>query len=151
MTIQGPALAGTPAPAPMQQAIPKTEGPSPSHYLTICVTCRDKETGERPGHDLGTALASALQADTDWSVSGVECMAACGQPCTVALTAQFKTGWLFGHLTLEDVPDIAAFARQYHGLADGWCKASERPGRMAKTALARIPAPGRTTTFRPGT
>ncbi|SUB02687.1 Predicted metal-binding protein [Pannonibacter phragmitetus] len=148
MTIQGPALAGTHVPAAVQ-AIPKTEGTSPSHHLTICVTCRDTQTGERPGQSLGAALASALQADADWSISGVECMAACGLPCAVALTSPGKTGWLFGNLTLEDVPDIAAFARQYHGLADGWCKASERPGRMAKTALARIPAPGRTTAFEP--
>lgn len=148
MTIQGPALAGLPVPAPVQ-AIPHTERVSPTHHLTVCLTCRDRDTGERPGQAIGEALALALQPEADWTVSGVECMAACSQPCAIALTAEGKTSWLFGGLTLDGVPDIAAFARQYHGLADGWCKASERPGRMAKTALARIPAPGRATAFEP--
>ncbi|PVB61058.1 DUF1636 family protein [Labrenzia sp. 011] len=119
---------------------------SEPHRIFVCTSCRDKTTGGRPGPQLIGRLKSALRsvcpvADTDFIVSGVACMAGCARPCVVAFQAAEKAAWLFGDMDPQaDVDDLVAFARQYRDMGDGWCSSGQRPGKLRRTALARVPA-----------
>lgn len=117
------------------------------HRITICTSCKDKTTGHRPGAELISTLRAALaeQGDVDaYSVTGAACMAGCDRPCTVAFHGQGKASYLFGDIAREDadrdIADLVEFARSYALLADGWCSSVDRPGRLRKSTLARIPA-----------
>ena len=113
------------------------------HHIHVCTACRDRVTDTLPGDALILALRGGLitcSLSDRFAVSGVNCMAGCGRPCTVGFQADAKAGWLFGDLTQADAPDIIAFAALYAALPDGWCRSTERPGKLASTALARIPA-----------
>lgn len=119
---------------------------SEPHRIFVCTSCRNKVTGNRPGDELIGKLRRALRpsdpvADTNFAVSGVACMAGCARPCVVAFQAAEKTAWLFGDMDPEtDVDDLVAFARQYRDIGDGWCSSGQRPGKLRRTALARVPA-----------
>ena len=39
-----------------------------------------------------------------------------------------------------DIDDLISFARSYAYLQDGWCSSVDRPGKLRKTTLARVPA-----------
>lgn len=71
-------------------------------------------------------------------------MAGCDRPCTVAFHGHGKASYLFGDLAQQDadqdISDLVAFARTYANLSDGWCSSLDRPGRLRKSTLARIPA-----------
>lgn len=106
----------------------------------------------RPGRELierlGAALASAHDAafpDATFTVSAVACMAGCKRPCTVAFQAERKATYLFGDIAMggdddADVEALAAFARQYAALDDGWCSSKQRPAGLSGRTLARVPA-----------
>lgn len=115
------------------------------HEILVCLSCRAADSNARPGRNLLAALRRALQDDPalaeTFAVSGGPCMAGCARPCTVAMRASGKATWLFGDLNADfDVADMVAFARQYIVLEDGWCRSAERPGKLAHSTLARIPA-----------
>ena len=116
------------------------------HRITVCTSCRHKGTDCRPGYELIEKLRKAIKAagDTiaeDFAISGVACMAGCDRPCTVAYHGTQKATYLFGDITPEDdVDDMIAFAKQYALLHDGWCSSVDRPGKLRKSTLARIPA-----------
>lgn len=116
------------------------------HRITICTSCRHTGSACRPGHELIDRLrrAIALAGDSvtqSFEVSGVACMAGCERPCTVAYHATRKATYLFGDIEPDtDIDDLVAFARQYGALQDGWCAATERPGKLATATLARVPA-----------
>lgn len=113
------------------------------HHIHVCTACRDREADNLPGEALIAALRAGLN-DCDLSdtmtVSGINCMASCGHPCTVGFHADGKAAWPFGDLSCADAPDLLAFAQLYASLPDGWCRSTERPGKLARAALARIPA-----------
>ncbi len=68
-------------------------------------------------------------------------MAGCTRPCTVAYHGHDKATYLFGDIEPgSDVADLVAFARQYAYLHDGWCSSVDRPGKLRKSTLARVPA-----------
>lgn len=118
--------------------------PAP-HQILVCTACRHKGSSCTPGlaliAKLQTALAAADGLTEDFEVSGTACMAGCDRPCTVAWRATGKATWLFGDISPEeDVAVLVEFARLYQRLEDGWCRAADRPGKLARTALARIPA-----------
>ncbi|GGB50530.1 hypothetical protein GCM10011316_23320 [Roseibium aquae] len=109
------------------------------HRITVCITCREKGREDRPG----AHLLAALQADLPegFDVCAVKCMAGCSRPCTVAYQAPGKATYLFGDIVLEeDLADLKTFAAQYRALEDGWCSSVDRPGKLRRTTLARIPA-----------
>ena len=116
------------------------------HRITICTTCRHKGTQCRPGYELiarlRCAIADAGDAVTDsFEVSGVACMAGCDRPCTVAYHGTRKATCLFGDIDLDtDIENLVAFARQYADLSDGWCSSVDRPVKLRRTTLARVPA-----------
>lgn len=74
-----------------------------------------------------------------FTVSPVRCMAGCMHPCTVGFAADGKAAWFFGDLCLADCTDIVAFAGLYASLNDGWCSSIDRPGKLSRNALARMP------------
>jgi len=117
-----------------------------NHRITICTSCRHKGTECRPGFELIERLrqAIALAGDTipeEFEVSGVACMAGCDHPCTVAYHGTSKATYLFGDVDPEtDIDDLVTFAKQYSYLHDGWCSSFDRPGKLRKSTLARVPA-----------
>ena len=117
-----------------------------THRITVCTSCRHKGSDCRPGYELIEKLRKAIAAagDTiaeDFAVSGVACMAGCERPCTVAYHGTRKATYLFGDITPEDdIDDLVDFARQYAVLHDGWCSSVDRPGKLRRNTLARVPA-----------
>ncbi|AGI66669.1 hypothetical protein DUF1636 [Octadecabacter antarcticus 307] len=117
-----------------------------THKITVCTSCKHKGTECRPGFELIeklrvaiTAAGDAIPADSE--VSGVACMAGCDRPCTVAYHGSRKATYLFGDIDpAEDIDDLVTFARQYNNLDDGWCSSVDRPGKLRKSTLARVPA-----------
>lgn len=116
------------------------------HRITICTSCRHKGSQCRPGYELIKRLRPAIALAGDalpehFEISGVACMAGCGRPCAVAYHGTRKATYLFGDIDPEtDIEDLVAFARQYAYLHDGWCASVDRPGKLRKATLARIPA-----------
>ncbi len=113
--------------------------------IAVCTSCKDKQTGQNPGYAMIDAMRDALDADprlaAEFQVMGVACMAGCNHPCTVGFHGQGKASYLFGDLQApDDIADLARFAKQYAALHDGWCSSVDRPGKLRKTTLARIPA-----------
>ena len=116
------------------------------HRITICTSCRHKGNECRPGYELINKLRQAI-ADAgaaipeDFQISGVACMAGCDRPCTVAYHGSKKATYLFGDIDPEtDIEDLVNFAQQYAYLHDGWCSSVDRPSKLRKSPLARIPA-----------
>lgn len=117
-----------------------------NHRITICTTCRHKGTECRPGYELIDRLRQAISRAGDavpveFQISGVACMAGCDRPCTVAYHGTKKATYLFGDIDpATDIEDLVAFAQHYAYLHDGWCASVDRPGKLRKSTLARIPA-----------
>lgn len=118
----------------------------PNHRITVCTSCRHKGTQCRPGFELIEKLRSAIKAagpaiPEGFEVSGVACMAGCDRPCTVAYHGTSKATYLFGDIDpAVDVDDLVTFAQQYAYLHDGWCSSVDRPGKLRKSTLARVPS-----------
>lgn len=116
------------------------------HRITICTSCRHKGTECRPGYELIERLRQAFSQLGDavpeqFEISGVACMAGCDRPCTVAYHASRKATYLFGDIDPgTDIEDLISFAKQYACLHDGWCSSVDRPGKLRKSTLARVPA-----------
>lgn len=113
--------------------------------ISVCTSCKTKGTDRRPGHALIEELRAALGEDpalaASFEVAGVACMAGCKSPCTVGFHGVGKASYLFGDLEPgQDSDDIVKFARQYALLHDGWCSSVDRPGKLRKSTLARVPA-----------
>lgn len=117
-----------------------------THKIYVCTSCRHNGGSCRPGYELIRKLRDALNlalpvVGDDFEISGVACMAGCTRPCTVAFKADEKATYLFGDIDPEsDIDDLVAFAEQYRSVEDGWCLSGERPGKLRRTALARVPA-----------
>lgn len=117
-----------------------------THRITVCTSCRHKGTDCRPGYELIERLRGAIAAagdaiPEDFEVSGVACMAGCDRPCTVAYHGTKKATYLFGDIDPEtDIDDLVSFAQSYAYLGDGWCSSVDRPGKLRRTTLARVPA-----------
>ena len=119
---------------------------TPTHRISVCTSCKHKGQPCKPGYDLISRLRAAIEAAGDavpgaFEVSGVACMSGCDRPCTVAYHGTRKATYLFGDIDPEDdIDDLVAFARQYALLQDGWCSSVDRPGKLRRTTLARVPA-----------
>ncbi|WP_120500537.1 DUF1636 domain-containing protein [Roseovarius sp. EL26] len=117
-----------------------------SHRITVCTSCRHKDKTNRPGYELIAQLRAALAAAGDdlpasFDIAEVACMAGCSRPCTVAYHGKNKATYLFGDIEPDhDIADLITFAQQYATLDDGWCSSLDRPGKLRKSTLARIPA-----------
>ena len=119
---------------------------SNTHRISVCISCKHKGTNCQPGYELIAKLRQAIDEagdaiPEDFEISGVACMAGCDRPCTVAYHGSRKATYLFGDVEPEtDIEDLVTFARQYAHLHDGWCSSVDRPGKLRKSTLARVPA-----------
>lgn len=117
-----------------------------SHRISVCTSCKYKGTTCKPGYEMIEKLRTAIDAAGDaipeeFEISGVACMAGCDRPCTVAYYGSRKATYLFGDIDPEtDINDLVEFARQYAFLQDGWCSSVDRPGKLRKSTLARVPS-----------
>jgi predicted metal-binding protein len=110
--------------------------------LHVCTTCRAGETVAEgalcPGSRLHAALTAA-EAPAAVRIVPVQCLSACTQGCTVALSAPGRWSYVYGRLTEKDVPDILAGAAAYANAPTGIVPWRERPIIFRKQSLARIP------------
>ena len=110
--------------------------------LHVCITCRAGQTlaeGETtPGARLYTAILDQ-GAPEGVNLVPVECLSACSQGCSVALSAPGRWAYVYGRLTEENAADVIAGAKAYAGAPDGIVPWRSRPEIFRKQSLARIP------------
>lgn len=110
--------------------------------LHVCITCRAGQTlaeGEiAPGARLHAALLEAGVPD-GVNLVPVECLSACSQGCSVALSAPGRWSYVYGRLSADNAGDVIAGAAAYAAAPDGIVPWRSRPEIFRKQSLARIP------------
>ncbi|MFN3280651.1 MAG: DUF1636 family protein [Tabrizicola sp.] len=110
--------------------------------LFVCTTCKAgqpvPEGAQPPGAHLLAALTAAA-APEGVRIVGVECLSACNTGCAVSLTKPGAWSYVYGRLTLDDVPAILEGAGKYAASADGIVPWRDRPTVFRKQSIARIP------------
>ena len=110
--------------------------------LFVCMTCKAgaplHEGQVAPGALLHAGLLASELPD-GVRVQGVECLSACTNGCAVALSAPGCWTYVYGRLTLADIPDILSGAAAYAASPDGIVPWRARPIIFRKQSLARIP------------
>src|SRR4029079_6549074 len=132
-SIQGPCASSPPA-LIMEEAMTVT--------LHVCITCKPGQTlleGETtPGKRLHGAILDAGVPD-GVNVVPVECLSACSQGCSVALSAPGRWSYVYGRLSDANAHDVVAGAAAYAAGPDGIVPWRSRPEIFRKQSLARIP------------
>ena len=110
--------------------------------LHVCITCRAGQTlqeGETtPGARLHAAILGA-GAPENVTVVPVECLSACNQGCSIALSAPGRRSYVDGRRSDANASDVIAGAAAYAGAPDGIVPWRSRPEIFRKQSLARIP------------
>jgi len=110
--------------------------------LYVCMTCKAGEPvldgDPRPGTQLHAAL-TAEPAPEGVRIIGVECLSACNTGCAISLSKPGAWSYVYGRLTLDDVPAILEGAAKYAATADGIVPWRDRPTVFRKQSIARIP------------
>ena len=110
--------------------------------LYVCTTCKAGEPvpdgDPRPGAKLHAALVAG-GAPEGVRIVGVECLSACNTGCAVSLTKPGAWSYVYGRLTLDDVPAILEGAGKYAVSPDGIVPWRDRPTVFRKQSIARIP------------
>ncbi|MCX7286344.1 MAG: DUF1636 domain-containing protein [Rhodobacterales bacterium] len=110
--------------------------------LYVCLTCKAGEPvpegDQRPGTRLHAALLAA-EAPAGVRIVGVECLSACNTGCAISLSQPGGWSYVYGRLTLDDVPAILEGAGRYAATADGIVPWRDRPTVFRKQSIARIP------------
>jgi predicted metal-binding protein len=102
--------------------------------VTLCASCGLGQAG------FALPLQAALEAEgLPARVTTTDCMSGCTRPSTCAFRAPGKTAYLFGDLTVEDLPDLVTFARHYAASPDGNLPDARVLGGLRMKAIARIP------------
>jgi len=110
--------------------------------LYVCTTCKAGEPVPDgtlpPGGQLYAALAGSPVPE-GVRIIGVECLSACTSGCAVSLTKHGGWSYVYGRLTLDDVPAILEGAAKYATSPDGLVPWRDRPTVFRKQSIARIP------------
>ncbi len=110
--------------------------------LFVCTTCKAgapvPEGDVPPGAQLHAALTSG-PVPKGVRIVGVECLSACNTGCAVSLTKPGAWSYVYGRLTLDDVPAILEGAGKYAATQDGIVPWRDRPTVFRKQSIARIP------------
>ncbi len=110
--------------------------------LHVCITCRAGQTlpeGQpTPGSLLHRAVVR-IGAPPGVNIVPVECLSACNQGCSVALSAPGRWSYVYGRLSEENAGDVVAGATAYAAAPDGIVPWRRRPEIFRKQSLARIP------------
>ena len=110
--------------------------------LHVCTTCKAGEVVEDGQPLPGARLHAALLAGGvphGLRIVGVECLSACNTGCAVSLTKPGAWSYVYGRLTLDDVPAILEGAGKYATSPDGIVPWRDRPTVFRKQSIARIP------------
>jgi predicted metal-binding protein len=110
--------------------------------LHVCVTCRAGQLVPDGEPCMGTRLHRALTSvppPADVEIVAVECLSACTQGASVALSAEGRWSYVYGRMTEADAGDILAGAAAYAASADGIVPWRQRPEIFRKQSIARIP------------
>ena len=110
--------------------------------LYVCTTCRMGEPVPDDGPVPGAALHAALLAEpapAGVRIVGVECLSACNTGCAISLSQPGAWSYVYGRLTLDDVPAILDGAAKYAATTDGIVVWRDRPTVFRKQSIARIP------------
>ena len=110
--------------------------------LHVCITCRAGQSlqeGETtPGARLHAAIVGIGPPEGVKLVS-VECLSACNQGCSVALSAPGRWSYVYGRLSEANAREVVAGAAAYAAAPDGIVPWRSRPEIFRKQSLARIP------------
>ena len=113
--------------------------------LHVCITCRagqELREGEiTPGARLHAAILE-VGAPGNVRVAPVECLSACSQGCSIALSAPGRWSYVYGRLSDVNAGDVVAGASAYAAAPDGIVPWRRRPEIFRKQSLARIPPIG---------
>ena len=110
--------------------------------LHVCITCCAGQTLEEGETTPGARLYAAILGfgvPEGVSVVGVECLSACNQGCSVALSAPGRWSYIYGRLSDANAPDVVAGAAAYAAAPNGIVPWRSRPEIFRKQSLARIP------------
>jgi predicted metal-binding protein len=115
--------------------------------IFVCISCRrslgdDEDSFDQPGRVLVAAIEACLRGDGHGrvAVTGVDCLAVCKRPCTIALCAINKWTYLIGDLDPDtQVAEIVAAARSFAASENGIVAWRERPASFRKGVIARVP------------
>jgi len=110
--------------------------------LHVCITCRAGQTVPEGQPTPGSLLHHAIVgvgAPPDVNVVPVECLSACNQGCSVALSAPGRWSYVYGRLSEENARDVVVGATAYAAAPDGIVPWRRRPEIFRKQSLARIP------------
>ena len=120
----------------------------PRTVVTICRTCRPEghpETSERPGAVLGRAVRDALAnvpTEARLEVRAIACLSACSRACSAVVAAPGKFSYVIGDLEPVDAEALVAFALKHAESADGIPAWRDRPAKVRKCTIARVPPAG---------
>jgi predicted metal-binding protein len=110
--------------------------------LHVCITCRAGQTLQEgdtaPGARLHAAILN-VGAPEGVKVVPVECLSACNQGCSVALSAPGRWSYVYGRLSEAHAQEVVAGAAAYSAALDGIVPWRSRPEVFRKQSLARIP------------
>src|SRR5271167_4208331 len=105
--------------------------------LHVCITCRAGQTVPEGQPTPGSLLHQAIVgvgAPPGVTLVPVECLSACNQGCSVALSAPGRWSYVYGRLSEANAQDVVAGAAAYAIVP--W---RTRPEIFRKQSLARIP------------
>jgi predicted metal-binding protein len=110
--------------------------------LHVCITCRAGQTipdgHPTPGALLRDAILGA-GVPPGVTLMPIECLSACNQGCSVALSAPGRWSYVYGRLSEANAQDVVAGAAAYAAAPDGIVPWRTRPEIFRKQSLARIP------------
>ena len=110
--------------------------------LHVCITCRAGQTLQEGETTPGARLYAAIVnkgAPEGVNLVPVECLSACSQGCSVALSAPGRWCYVYGRLSEANASDVIAGASAYAAAPDGIVPWRSRPEIFRKQSLARIP------------
>jgi len=110
--------------------------------LHVCITCRAGQTLQDGEATPGARLYAAILdhgAPEGVNLVPVECLSACSQGCSVALSAPGRWSYVYGRLSEAHASDVVAGAAAYAAAPDGLVPWRSRPEIFRKQSLARIP------------
>jgi predicted metal-binding protein len=99
--------------------------------IVVCASCPAGRDG------LAARIAEAARGAAE--VAEADCMSGCARPSSVAFRAAGKTAYLFGDVTVADIPDLMVFLQLYQRSHDGNLDDARPIGTLRQKALARIP------------
>ncbi len=117
----------------------------PRTTLFVCMTCKAGQPVPEGTLPPGARLHAALMAGDapdGIAIVPVECLSACSQGCTVALSKPGAWGYVYGRLGPEHAADILDGAARYAASEAGIVPWRERPEIFRKQSIARIPPLG---------